>query len=81
MDVIFVVNVHLFKVAMRVTRGEYAERVGAKLAVALYLLAMVTVIIGVDVLFLRHHLWSRLAVNVGVIVVFASVYVAFFRRP
>ena len=34
--------------------------------------AMVVVVVGVDVLFFRHHLWERLAVNVGLVLVFAA---------
>ena len=29
---------------------------------------MVAVIVGVDVLFLRHHTWPRLAVNIAIVV-------------
>ena len=46
----------------------------------LYVLAMVAVVIGVDVLFFRHHFWARLIVNVGIVVVFAAVYLRFLRR-
>jgi len=34
----------------------------------------------VDVLFFRHHFWARLIVNVGIVVVFAAVYLRFLRR-
>jgi hypothetical protein len=47
----------------------------------LYVLAMVAVIVVLDVFFLRHHFWVRLAVNVGVVVLFAAVYLRFLRRP
>ena len=46
----------------------------------LYVLAMVAVVIVVDVLFFRHHFWARLIVNVGIVVVFAAVYLRFLRR-
>ena len=35
---------------------------------------MVALIVTVDVLFLRHRPWERLAVNVGIVMVFAAVY-------
>jgi len=54
--------------------------VGRQAAVVLYVLAMVAVVIGVDVLFFRHHFWARLIVNVGIVVVFAAVYLRFLRR-
>lgn len=47
----------------------------------LYLLAMVAIIVGVDVLFLRNHFWVRLIVNAGIVVVFAAVYLKFLKRP
>jgi hypothetical protein len=55
--------------------------VGRQLAAALYLLAMVGVIVGVDVLFLRHHFMARLISNVAIVVVFATVYLLFLGRP
>ena len=45
-----------------------------------YVLAMVAVVVGVDVLFLRHHFWPRLLVNVAIVVVFAVVYLRFLKR-
>jgi uncharacterized membrane protein YozB (DUF420 family) len=51
-----------------------------KALVVLYLLVMVALIVGVDVLFLRHQFWPRLAVNVGIVVVFGVVYWLFLRR-
>ncbi|MFD5468574.1 hypothetical protein ACFWIQ_38090 [Kitasatospora sp. NPDC127059] len=45
-----------------------------------YVLAMVAVVVGVDVLFFRHHFWGRLAVNVGIVLVFAACYARFLRR-
>ena len=47
----------------------------------LYVLAMVAVVVGVDILFFRHHFWERLAVNVGIVLVFAAFYLRFLRRP
>ncbi|QMU66827.1 hypothetical protein [Streptacidiphilus sp. P02-A3a] len=49
------------------------------LFVALYVLAMVAVIVGVDVFFLRNRFGPRLAVNIGVVAVFALVYLVFLR--
>lgn len=53
---------------------------GRQAAIVLYVLAMVAVVVGVDVLFLRHHLWTRLFVNIGIVLVFGVVYVRFVRR-
>ena len=46
----------------------------------LYVLALVAVVVGVDILFFRHHLWERLMVNVGIVVVFAAFYLRFLKR-
>jgi hypothetical protein len=45
----------------------------------LYVLAMVGVVVGVDILFFRHLFWPRLAVNVGIVVVFAAFYFRFLK--
>ena len=46
----------------------------------LYVLAMVAVVVGVDVLVLRHQFWLRLIVNVGIVVAFGAFYVRFLKR-
>jgi hypothetical protein len=55
--------------------------VGRQAAAALYVLAMVAVVVGVDVLFFRHQFWPRLAVNVGIVLVFIACYFRFLKRP
>jgi hypothetical protein len=55
--------------------------VGRQAAVALYLLVMVGLVVGVDILFFRHQLWARLAVNIGIVLVFVVVYLRFLKRP
>ncbi len=35
---------------------------------------MVAVVIGVDVLFFRHQFWERLIANLGIVLMFAAVY-------
>jgi len=47
----------------------------------LYVLAMVAVVVGVDILFFKHQFWARLAVNVGIVLVFAAFYFRFLKRP
>jgi len=51
--------------------------VGRHVATALYVLALVAVVVGLDVLFFRHHFWARLAANVGIVLVFAAFYLRF----
>lgn len=52
-----------------------------QLAGALYVVAMIVVIVGVDFAFFRNRLWERLAVNIGIVLVFAAFYFRFFRHP
>jgi uncharacterized membrane protein YozB (DUF420 family) len=53
---------------------------GRQAAVVLYVLALVAVVVGVDVLFFRHQLWVRLIVNIGIVLVFVGFYFRFLKR-
>jgi hypothetical protein len=53
---------------------------GSKAAAVLYVLAMVAVVVGVDILFFRGHFWARLAVNVGIVLVFVAFYFRFLKH-
>lgn len=48
--------------------------------VVLYVLAMVAVVVGLDILFFQHRFWERLIVNVGVVLVFGALYLRFLKR-
>jgi hypothetical protein len=52
---------------------------GRQVAVALYVLALVAVVVGVDVLFFRNRFWERLMVNVGIVLVFGALYLRFLK--
>ena len=54
---------------------------GRRAAGLLYVLVLIAVVVGVDILFFRHHFWSRLIVNVGIVLVFVTVYFRFLKRP
>ena len=54
---------------------------GRHAALVLYLLALVAVVVGVDVLFFRNRFWQRLMVNVGIVLVFAAFYLRFLKSP
>jgi hypothetical protein len=54
--------------------------VGRQAVLVVYVLAMVALIVGVDVLFLRHQFWPRLAVNVGIVLVFGACYFIFLKE-
>jgi hypothetical protein len=51
------------------------------MAGVLYVVAMAAVIVGVDVMFFKNRFWERLAVNVGILLVFLAFYLRFLRRP
>jgi hypothetical protein len=55
------------------TGYEMGRRVGA----ALYIVAMVAVIVGVDFVFFRNRFWERLTVNIGIVLVFVAFYFRF----
>ena len=54
---------------------------GRQMMSVLYVLGMVAVIVGVDFAFFRGRIWERLAVNVGIVLVFLAFYWRLFRRP
>ena len=54
---------------------------GKQTVVVLYVLALIGVVVGVDILFFRHLFWARLIVNIGIVLVFGAFYWRFLRRP
>jgi hypothetical protein len=48
-----------------------------RLAVVLYVMVMITVIVGVDLAFFRNRFWERLAANIGLVLVFGAFYFRF----
>jgi uncharacterized membrane protein YfcA len=57
------------------------EEMRRQAAVVLYVLALIAVVVGADVLFFQHLFWERLIVNVGIVLVFGAVYMRFLKRP
>lgn len=53
---------------------------GRPVAVAIYVVAMVVVVVGIDVLFFRGHFWERLAANVGIVLLFGAFYFRFLHH-
>ena len=66
----------------RATSNPCNDFVVGKLTDALYVLSMIAVVVGIDVLFFRGqgHFWERLAVNVGIVLVFGAFYFRFLRH-
>ena len=54
---------------------------GRSAAIVLYVVLMVVVVVGVDLLFFRDRFWERLMVNVGIVLVFGAFYLRFLKRP
>ena len=46
----------------------------------LYVVLMVALIVGVDVLFLRNQSWLRLVANMGIVLVFLVFYLSVLRN-
>ena len=53
---------------------------GHQAVVVLYMLALVVVVVGWDVLFLRNRFWERLIANVGIVLVFWAFYLIFLKQ-
>jgi hypothetical protein len=54
--------------------------VGRQAGIVLYVLALIAVVVVVDVLFLKHHFWPRLLVNIGIVLVFGAFYFLVLKR-
>lgn len=51
------------------------------LYIVLFILALITVIVSVGLLFFRNFFWERLMVNIGIVLVFAAFYLRFLKNP
>ncbi|WP_309604429.1 hypothetical protein [Phenylobacterium sp.] len=61
----------------------FSAGMSRQVAAALFVVAMIAIIVGVDLSFFRSRtwFWERLAVNVGVVLVFVAFYFRFLGRP
>lgn len=50
------------------------------LSVVPYVVVLIAVVVGVDLLFFRHQFWERLMVNIGIVLVFAAFYLRFLQN-
>jgi len=53
---------------------------GKQAATVLYVLTIVVVVVGTDVLFFRGHFGERLMANVGIVLVFGAFYFRFLNH-
>lgn len=51
-----------------------------QLTVVLYVVVMAALIVGLDIAFFRNRFWERLAVNIGIVLVFGAFYFRFLNR-
>jgi hypothetical protein len=54
---------------------------GRQVALVLYVVVLVAVIVGVDLMFFKGRVWERLIVNIGIVLVFVAFGLRFLRRP
>lgn len=47
----------------------------------IYGLVMVAVIVGMDILFFRNHIWERLMANIGTVLLFGAFALRFLKTP
>ena len=52
-----------------------------RMSVVLYVLVMIAIIVGVDILFFRNRIWERLISNIGIVLVFVAFYFRFLKPP
>jgi hypothetical protein len=50
------------------------------ISIALYIVVMIAVVVGVDLLFFKDRFWERLAANIGIVLVFAAFYFRFLKN-
>lgn len=49
-------------------------------SVVLYVVVLVLVVVGVDILFLSHDFSARLIANVAIVIAFGAFYLRFLKR-
>ena len=48
--------------------------------VVLYVLVLIVVVVGVDLLLFKNRFWERLIVNMGIVLMFAAFYLRFLKN-
>jgi hypothetical protein len=48
--------------------------------VVLYVLVLIAVVVGIDLLFFQNRFWERLILNIGIVLVFAAFYLRFLKK-
>jgi hypothetical protein len=60
---------------------EWVIEMPKNIYVVLYILVLIAVVVGVDLLFFRNRFWERLIVNIGIVLVFVAFYLRFLKYP
>ncbi len=50
------------------------------MTIVLYVITLIAVVVGMDILFFRHHFGPRLIANIGTVLLFAAFYLRFLKR-
>ncbi len=69
--------------SLRPQAGQYVcagDGVLRRVSIAPYVVLLVVVVAGVDVLFFRNRFWERLLANIGIVLVFAAFALRFLRK-
>ncbi len=51
------------------------------MSVVVYVVVLIAVVVGIDILFFRNRFFERLLVNIGIVLVFAALYLRFLKKP
>jgi hypothetical protein len=49
-------------------------------SIALYVVALIAVVVSVDLLFFKNRIWARLLANIGIVLLFAAFYLRFLKK-
>ena len=61
-------------------RAEGVMGMSRSTVIVIAVLVMIAIIVSVDVLFLKDYFWARLLVNIGIVAVFAVLYLVFLKN-
>lgn len=50
---------------------------GRPASVAIWVVALIITVVGIDLLFFRDHFWLRLTANIGIVLMFGAFYLRF----
>ena len=51
------------------------------LTILLYIVLLISSVVGVDLLFFKDRFLERLAVNIGIVLIFTAFYFRFLKQP